>query len=66
MFSVGNTPNKFLQTIIDAYDSNQSEINFNLNELVGINVIDSFWFYTGSVTIPPCTNGKLSWIIVKR
>lgn len=66
MFSVGETGNKFIQAIIDAYDSKTSEISFNLNDMIAINLIDDYWFYTGSSTIPPCTNGKLSWVVVKK
>lgn len=27
---------------------------------------DDFWFYLGSLTIPPCTNAKLNWIVSRK
>ena len=29
-------------------------------------MVDDFWYYLGSMTIPPCSNGKLNWLISKR
>jgi len=37
-----------------------------LRQLIPTNVIDDFWFYLGSITIPPCTNGKVNWVISRK
>lgn len=68
LFKVGETLNPFIQDIIAAYEKNKtaSSINVDLRQLLSINVIDDFWFYLGSVTIPPCTNGKVNWVISRK
>jgi carbonic anhydrase len=25
-----------------------------------------FWFYTGSLTLPYCTDNQLNWIVIKQ
>lgn len=67
-FNEGPTPDPFLQQIIDAYEKSQTSatINVDLSYLLPKNVIDDFWFYVGSITIPACTNGKMNWIVSKK
>jgi carbonic anhydrase len=38
----------------------------NLAELIGLNMIDDFWFYLGSATIPPCSDSKINWVISRK
>lgn len=60
--------NPFIQEIIEAYSINKtvSSINVDLRQLLPINIIDDYWFYLGSLTIPPCTNGKVNWVVNRK
>lgn len=60
--------NPFIQEIIEAYSINKtvSSINVDLRQLLPINIIDDYWFYLGSITIPPCTNGKVNWVVNRK
>lgn len=30
------------------------------------NVVDDFWFYQGSATIPPCSEGRYHWVVSRK
>ena len=58
----------FLQSVIDGYEDGKSssKITFNLGDLLAKNNIEDFWFYLGSITIPPCSNGRLNWLVSRK
>ena len=58
----------FLQSVIDGYEDGKtsSKISFNLGDLMTKNNIEDFWFYLGSITIPPCSNGRLNWLVSRK
>lgn len=64
----GNDENSFIQDVLNGYQNEKSasEIIINLGKLLPRNMVDDFWFYLGSMTIPPCSNGKMNWLISKR
>lgn len=41
-------------------------MNVDLSHLLSREQLFDFWFYLGSATIPPCTNGKINWIIPRK
>ena len=63
-----SSSSSFLQSVIDGYEDgkNSAKISFNLNDLISKNNIDDFWFYLGSITIPPCSNGRLNWLVSRK
>lgn len=38
-------------------------MNVDLSHLLFREDIFNFWFYLGSITVPPCTDKRLNWII---
>ena len=62
------TPDPFIQTLIDSYDpeNRTTDSTIDLSSYLTKNIISDFWFYVGSVTIPPCTNGKLNWAVLRK
>lgn len=57
-----------MKEIIDNYDKTKpyAEINIDLRYLISKNVIEDYWFYSGSPTIPGCTDGKLHWVVLRK
>jgi carbonic anhydrase len=39
------------------------DVNFSLDHLLSKEKIFNFWFYRGSITLPPCSDGKIYWIV---
>lgn len=67
-FQVGDKEDPFIKQIIDNYVENKTnaEISVDLRYLIGKNVIDDYWFYLGSSTIPGCNDGKLHWVVLRK
>lgn len=67
-FEVGPTADPFLQVLIDAHKQGKvsSPIMIDLRHLLPANIVDDFWFYEGSNTIPPCSNNKFNWVVSRK
>ena len=67
-FQVAEKEDPFVKEIIDNYDKTKpyAEINIDLRYLISKNVIEDYWFYSGSPTIPGCTDGKLHWVVLRK
>lgn len=68
LFQVGPTADPFLQALIDGYKNStvSSPIGIDLRYLLPTNIIEDFWFYEGSNTIPPCSNNNYNWIVSRK
>lgn len=68
LFRVGQTQDPLVKELITGYSKNKtaSPIQVDLRYLVPSNVIDDYWFYLGSATIPSCNDGKLHWVVLRK
>ena len=68
LFEIGEVQDAFVNEIIGGYAKNKTEaaIQVDLRPYVITNVIDDYWFYSGSPTIPPCGEGKVQWIVLRK
>ena len=67
-FNVGDEEDGFVKKLIHTYSNETGPIpiTFHLGPYLAPNIIEDFWFYLGSTTIPPCTNAKLNWVVVNK
>lgn len=62
-----SVPDPFINSIIEAYSGQASaSVDLDLSAYLSKAMTSDFWFYVGSLTIPPCSNGKLNWIILRE
>ena len=68
LFEKGQTQDAFVNEIIAGYEKDPASatIQVDLRSLVPKNVINDYWFYNGSPTIPPCGEGRLHWVVLKK
>ena len=58
----------FINALISSYSQGKAsaDLEIDLSPYLTKNIIDDFWFYLGSITTPPCTNGKVNWAVLRK